>query len=149
MLQQGVYIGVFRELYEAFTVYSFMHLMTDFMEELAKVETTRTGTRQTVTSLLNGPNGSGHAEAAHMFPVSLLERAGLMRPWAMQSADGQSSPFFTNCKRGVLQYVPMAVLGSVGAALMEWLGVFHESKIRWGRYATLAHGLYHYSPQPV
>ena len=38
-LQERVYIGTVRELYEAFVVYSFMKLMTDFMTQLAQART--------------------------------------------------------------------------------------------------------------
>ena len=123
LLQQGVYIGAVRELYEAFTVYSFMHLMTDFMDELAILKKT------SVVLLLNGPDGPGVTTVRHKFPVSLAESAGWLSPWEMQSRDGLSSPFMIKAKQGVLQYVPVAVFCAVMASILEAFGGYHEAKI--------------------
>ena len=125
LLQQGVYIGAIRELYEAFTVYSFMHLMTDFMERLAAIQQPPSS----VVALINGPNGAGVTVVHHKFPVSLLENAGWISPWEMQSPDGRSSPFITKAKQGVLQYVPVAVFCAVMASVLEAFGGYHEAKI--------------------
>jgi hypothetical protein len=126
MLQQGVYIGAVRELYEAFTVYSFMHLMTDFMQKLADLE----GDGVTVVTLMNDPQrGAGVDRMHHRLPVSLLEKAGWIKPWAMQSPDSTSCPFYDTCKRGVLQYVPVACFCAVMASTLELLGGYHEAQI--------------------
>lgn len=124
LLQQGVYIGAIREFYEALTVYSFMRLMTDFMDTLASHQQPRA----TVAELLKGPNGAGCERLEHKFPVSLLQKAGLIKPWEILSPDG-SSPFLEITKLGVLQYVPVAIFCAVGACFFELIGVFHESKI--------------------
>jgi hypothetical protein len=135
LLQQGVYISCVRELYEAFTVYSFMHLMTDFLIERAKVGGIKTNGIPDVVALLNGPDGEltgSDGKIHHKFPMSLLEKAGCIKPWDMQSVDGQEnpiSPFYANCRLGVLQYVPVAIFGAAMATLLELVGMYHEAKI--------------------
>ena len=126
LLQQGVYIGCARELYEALTVYSFMHLMTDFLHELAKLKQTD------IVALLNGPDGEGQPMIHHKMPVKLLEKAGLIKPWKMESVDARGqpvSPFYRVTTLGVLQYVPVACFCAAMATVLELLGVYHEAKI--------------------
>jgi hypothetical protein len=119
-LQERVYFGVVRELYEALVVYSFMRMMTDFMDSLARSEGTN-------TVALLGTQPAAH----HMFPVSLLAKCGLVdEAPAMVSADGRSSPFLFETKLGVLQYVPISIFCALLSAALELCGWLHEGRMQ-------------------
>ena len=68
----------------------------------------------------------------HKMPVKLLEKAGLIKPWKMESVDARGqpvSPFYRVTTLGVLQYVPVACFCAAMATVLELLGVYHEAKI--------------------
>ena len=125
-LQERVYIGAVRELYEAFVVYSFMRLMTDFLAGLALKENT------SVVAMLGT-----QPEAHHMFPISLLAKCGLFTPApAMSDASASASPFLEQTKLGVLQYVPISIFCALLSMLLEAVGGLHEGELD----GALGHG---------
>ena len=115
-------------------MYSFMHLMTDFLDELARLTQKNTRVKSCdVVALLNGEDGPRCATMDHTMPVSLLQKAGLIEPWVMDSVDKDTgapfSPFYNNCRHGVLQYVVVATFAAIMASLLELLGFYHEAKV--------------------
>eukprot|EP01052_Picozoa_sp_SAG31_P008305 SAG31_NODE_417_length_15907_cov_6.901759_8_plen_438_part_00 len=115
LMREQVYFAAVRELYEAFVIFSFMHLMTDFLSQRAKAE-------QTTLIRMLASQPAPH----HTFPVSCFK----VQPWPMVGDDmtGNSaqSPFYNKCKVGVLQYVPTAGLCATLSALFELFGFYKE-----------------------
>ena len=65
-------------------------------------------------------------DAPHMWGLKrLLPLCGCSTGWKM------GKPFLSNCRLGVLQFVPVQMLMTAVTAVCEWRNVFHEGRWSW------------------
>ncbi|CCO33251.1 Transmembrane protein 184 homolog C30D11,06c [Rhizoctonia solani AG-1 IB] len=105
-LEAGVIIDVLRDIYEAFVIYCFFHLLLIYL-----------GGERSLLILLYGREPKEHA-----FPVSIFKRE-------LDASD----PFtFLFLRRGILQYVQVKPILAAVTLVLKALGKYREGSFRVG-----------------
>lgn len=128
----AIYIETLRDLYESYVLYSF----TQFLIQVLGGE----------ESLILMLKDKSPTRGVHMWGLQWC-----VKPWLMgqpvrktvYERDDESghkramkrvhwkSPFFINCKFGVLQYVLLKFLSAVAVLLLEWKGLYKEGNFTY------------------
>ncbi|KAL7535564.1 hypothetical protein ACHAXR_006576 [Thalassiosira sp. AJA248-18] len=102
----AVYIRIFRELYEAFVLSSFVYYIIELLG----------GDDQLALKLRT--NNTNHGQ--HPFPFRLV-----FEDWQM------GRPFMMNCKYGVLQYVLVKTIATIAVITLQSLGKYNTGVWAW------------------
>ncbi|PVI01932.1 DUF300-domain-containing protein [Periconia macrospinosa] len=102
-IQASYWIGPLRDIYEAFTIYTFFQLLINFI-----------GGERALIVLM-----TGRAPVSHLWPLNhVLPKVDISDPHT-----------FLMIKRGILQYTWVKPLLSLAAIVMKAAGVYHEGKL--------------------
>eukprot|EP00804_Cyclotella_cryptica_P005514 CCRYP_003032-RA/>CCRYP_003032-RA protein AED:0.03 eAED:0.03 QI:176/1/1/1/0.66/0.75/4/2947/304 len=108
------YIGIFRELYEAFVLSSFVYYIIELLG----------GEDELVSKLRRKEAKYGK----HVFPIRMI-----FGEWKM------GRPFMMNCKYGVLQYVLVKIVATIVIIPLQSKGLYHSGEWSWtSSYAYIA-----------
>lgn len=122
--ENAIYIETLRDLYESYVLYSFLQ----FLIQVLGGE----------TALILMLKDKSPTRGVHMWGLQWCCRPWIMgqpvRRTVFESTDDQrafkrihwKSPFFINCKFGVLQYVLLKFLLAVAVLILEWKGLYKE-----------------------
>ncbi|CCO31536.1 Transmembrane protein 184 homolog C30D11,06c [Rhizoctonia solani AG-1 IB] len=103
-LEAGVIIDVLRDIYEAFVIYCFFHLLLIYL-----------GGERSLLILLYGREPKEHA-----FPVSIFKR----------ELDASDQFTFLFLRRGILQYVQVKPILAAVTLILKALGKYREGSFR-------------------
>ena len=117
--ENALYIETLRDVYESYVIYCFFHYLIAVL-----------GGEDALVLMLKDKS-----------PTRGFHLSGLgccLDPWLMgqpvSRAGGNvtwTSPFFLNCKFGILQYVLLKVLTAVVSMVLELNGLYHEGSGAW------------------
>ncbi|KAF2010414.1 DUF300-domain-containing protein [Aaosphaeria arxii CBS 175.79] len=102
-LKASFWIGPFRDVYEAFTIYTFFQLLINFI-----------GGERALIILM-----TGRAPVSHLWPLNLI----------LPKVDISDPHTFLAIKRGILQYTWMKPILAVAAIIMKATGTYQEGYI--------------------
>ena len=128
-LKYAIFIETLRDCYESYVLYCFFQYLIAVL-----------GGRQALILLLKDKSPT---RGVHFWGVQCC-----VKPWIMgapvstlQPSSGNkgsrhiqrqwTSPFFTHCEFGILQYVLCKVFTSIATLVMEWVGVYKEGDFSW------------------
>lgn len=129
---KAIYIETLRDFYESYVLYSFLQFLIQVL-----------GGEEALVLMLKDKSPT---RGAHMWGLQWC-----IKPWLMGQPvrrtvyehDDESgrrralkqihwkSPFFIQCKFGVLQYVLLKILCSMVVLLLEWRGLYKEGDFSW------------------
>ena len=106
-LRAAFWIDPFRDVYEAFTLYSFFQILVSFL-----------GGERSLIIMMHG-----RPPVSHLWPVNMLP--------GIQKVDISDPHTFLAVKRGILQYVWIKPLLALATIAMKATGTFKEGIIGW------------------
>lgn len=101
-----VYMGTFRDFYEAFVIASFVYYLIELL-----------GGDRALSQLLRRKNPD---LGRHSFPFNYV-----LNDWEM------GAEFMLQCKHGVLQYVLFKTIATITTFVCEFAGVYGEGEFSW------------------
>lgn len=118
--RERLYTDTLRDLYEAFTISSFLYLMIELLggeENISQIldQKREHNNHNTQQQQNNNNNNQTHKIGQHHFPFNLC-----LPEWKM------GSHYLLECKYGTLQYVVIKVFTTISTLFLHPLGLYNE-----------------------
>lgn len=136
--KKAIYIETLRDFYESYVLYSFLQFLIEVLggEEalilMLKDKSPTRGFHMWGMQYCIKPWLMGQPVSRTVYETpSHTTKSGKLKPTRAMKRIHWKSPFFMNCKFGVLQYVLLKLLSAIAVLLLEWKGVYKEGEFSW------------------